>query len=51
MEHQRLLDRLNIATENLRQALRDKTRAEDQEAYWNKQISILNAQLKREWTD
>ena len=46
IEHQRLLDRLNHATENLRQATRDRIRAEDMQEYWQRQIATLTALLE-----
>jgi septal ring factor EnvC (AmiA/AmiB activator) len=51
IEHQKLLDRLNTATENLRQATRDRIRAEDQENYWRQQIAVISAQLDRDRTE
>ena len=51
IQHQKLLDRLNQATENLRQAVRDKIRAQDQEEYWQKQINNLTMLLEKDRAD
>lgn len=45
---QRMFDRLNLATMNLRNAIKDKARAQDNEDYWREQVRVINVELKRE---
>jgi hypothetical protein len=51
LDRQKMLDRLNAATENLLQAKRDMIRAEELADYWRRQVEQITTQLDRHKAD